>query len=98
MKNRLTYKTRINLLIGGGLVVLWLFFSWFVSDTFLLLSEQSRLSDSLSVLDNAPQELNLLNIKLKRLEKKAGVTTNRKDSRSVQQSLLEIVTQYASTN
>jgi hypothetical protein len=97
MLNRLTYKTKINLLLAGGAIALWMFFSMFVSDTFFLLSEQSRLTDSLSVLDNAPQELNLLNIKLKRLEKKAGVTT-KKDSRSVQQYLMEIVTQYSNNN
>lgn len=97
MFKKLTYKVKLRLLLAGSLLSLWVFYTSFVADSFDLYEQQSSLKDSLKTLENAPEQLNLLSSKLKRLEKKAGLSS-KTDVTDIQQSLLGITTKYCNEN
>lgn len=94
---KINYDTKIKLMALALPVVLYLFFTVFISDTVTAIQQANQLEDSLALLKSAPQQTLELKQKLKSLEKKAGLS-QKLGTLSHQQYLLEIITHYANQN
>lgn len=97
MKKKVTYKQRLlYTLIGSGLFLI-VVYNMALADTIALAIKNNALEQQISQNQDAPQQIQLVAQKIKRIEQLVG-DNDYKEARDIHQVLLESVTGYVQKN
>lgn len=94
MKKGITYKTKGILLIIATVLVLYVTYSSYLSETISTVSNYYSLKDSVKNVKDAPLKMQQLKMKLKVLEQQAGLKSE--GEINFQENLLRVITKYSS--
>ena len=93
-QNIKSYKQKLILLTFGSFILIILMYSLAVKKTFILRSECKNLTEQLTVADNAPEQIYMLQQKLASIDQLIGANIN--DNYVLKEQILNYCSQYCS--
>ncbi len=98
MLENLSYKKKNKFLLYGGLLLLFLLYALFISDTIELHAVCSSLTGQVQMAQGAPEKVRIYEGRLTEMEKQLGMEQVQAKEGEVEQALLSTVANYCQGN